>query len=609
MSQSQQKRYLHRPPTVFSVLPPVVNVERLFRILVLVVLASCFSTGSVSAQRLVENTRKGVSKDVRDRKWAPLPTETEDFRGTERPTTMLVGLGDSLTHGTMDAINNWINTEHGYLQRLADSLGVVTPLRFSQPLFDEFGKRTAPFQVPTNLAVDGADVFTLDGLQYYKRVGAPATEVSDDYLCDALIPRRLETKYDKVLYPVNILDRAAVSEIDSAVFLINEFVGARDANRAIVIFWAGNNDSGSAALGGGGENPTFVPIPFDEIEDELTRGLRLLLRSGRENGIVSFAPYTQAGIDRNLTDLVDFVNQYNALLDRLEFETAGALADGKMELFILTLPYYSSVGFLFDSEDLEFYLRKLDPTYSVPPSFERVAAPGEPITDPLRGDRVAMLTFGFMYTLLHSGYSVDYVNQVLEIDGAQCDGLVLSEDEQRYIMERIDAFNDVIFATAASRGPHVHLVDTGGYLNDVLTGRTGVVIGGKAVSRKWVRGSAFSLDGVHPGYAGHAMLANLVLERLNSTIGLDAPMYDLAEVGATDPYIDWDDDGWAPGPDYLASGITDILFLLRDPNDRDPNVQPVLPPDVWELMSKAILEDILGVPTIRREAQRMGIAP
>jgi hypothetical protein len=270
------------------------------------------------------------------------------------------------------------------------------------------------------------------------------------------------------------------------------------------------------------------------------------------------------------------------------------------------LPYYSSVGYLFDSEDLEYYLQKLNPTYTVPPTFERVAPPGAPITDPHKGDRVSLLTFGFMYALLHSGYSVEYVNQILEIDGQQRDDLVLSGAEQSVIRTRIDGFNATIKSAAATRGAHVHLVDIGQYLNDVLTGVTPVVIDGRLFSRKWIRGSGFTFDGVHPGYTGQAFVANYILARINEALGLDAPLYDLAAILASDAYIDRDGDGWASGPEYQAAGLTELLFLFKDPYDGDPAVQVELPSNVWELISRILLKEILGIASVRSTVERLG---
>ncbi|MBI4560808.1 MAG: hypothetical protein HY724_02095 [Candidatus Rokubacteria bacterium] len=124
-----------------------------------------------------------------------------------------MGLGDSLTHGTMDATNNATNTLNAYLQKVADSLAQVTPLLFSQPLFNERGHRLTPFRLPTNLGVDGADAFSLEGLEYYKRAGTDESFITGAYLADELWPWRLKDTSDKVVYPINLLPRQPVSQL------------------------------------------------------------------------------------------------------------------------------------------------------------------------------------------------------------------------------------------------------------------------------------------------------------------------------------------------------------------------------------------------------------
>jgi hypothetical protein len=279
-----------------------------------------------------------------------------------------------------------------------------------------------------------------------------------------------------------------------------------------------------------------------------------------------------------------------------------------MELLLLTLPYYSSIGYLFDSDDIEFYLRQLNPAYAVPTSFARVAPDGQAITDPTQGDRISVLTFGLMYLLLGSGHSVDHVNGVLETSGAQRDGLVLSHAEQQYIASRIDGFNAVIGQAGTTNGKHVHLIDTGSLLNDALNGQSVISVRGRTVNRKWTRGGAFTLDGVHPGYTGQAFIANFLLTEMNTRFGLSAPLHDLDAISLTDPYWDQDGDGWAPGANYAVTGLASMLALLTDADDTDSTVRAVLPSDVWEQMSKAMLKDLLGVPTLRAEAARNGFS-
>jgi len=525
--------------------------------------------------------------------------------GTSGQRVVLLALGDSLTHGTMNATNNSVNTENAYLQRVADKLKTVVNLRFTQPLFDFNEKRLKPFIIPTNLGVDGADSFSMEGLEYHKRVGATQDVVSPGLLCDRILLTRKADKYDKVLYPINLLAGQPVSQVDAAVWSLTEGMKLRRAHKAFVVLWIGNNDSSLAALGGGGANPQFEPIPFHQVTAELKPALRYLLRFGEKKGQISFEPYTQAAIERNLTDLADFTTQYDHLLHRLTTETAGSSAD--VEWLVLTLAYYNAVGYLIDSEDLEFYIGKYIPGYTVPASFARVADPGQPITEPLRGDRISLLTFGFMLSLAATGHTAQEVNAVLDDGGTQRDGLVLNQAEQQFIMSRIDGFNAAIKTLAASYGPKVHVVDVGPYLNAALTGQSPVFAGSKQLSRKWSRGAGFSLDGVHPSYTAQSMIANFILDRMNHLFGLNAPMYDLGQVLQTDPYYDRDGDGWVPGTNDPASGITQLLFVLRDSDDTDASKQAQIPPDIWDQISGILLHELLGIPALAREAARVGI--
>ena len=523
----------------------------------------------------------------------------------DRPSTILITIGDSLTHGTMDATNNSRNTLHAYAELVAQSLNKVINLRFVQPLWDDEQTRIDPYQVPTNLGVDGADIFSAEGLEYYKTVGADENILTADYLCDARTPRRFDGKYDKVLFPLNRVGRHDVAQIDAAVELLERHLADDVRNEAIVILWLGNNDSSTAALGSGGENPMFIPLPVEQIESELSPGLRLLLNAAQRIGLVSTDSYSQATIERNMTDLADFAAQYGHIVDRLA--TDERLAEGRTRFFLLTLPYYSSVGYLIDSEDMEYYFRKRNSEYSVPASFRRVAPDGGAIVDPLAGDRISLLTFGLMYTLLATGHGIDEVNAVLETDGVQNDGMVLSEGEQRSISSRIDEFNSVIRKNASSRGAFVQEIDAGKFLNDGLGGAVEISVGGKVLNRKWTRGSGFTLDGVHPGYTAQALIANYVLVDLNAVMGWNAPLYDLESVSVTDPYVDKDGDGFAPGPDAPAHGLGELLFLLTDQDDANQKIAENIPENVWDIISSAVLDEVLGVDLIHREAQRLGI--
>jgi hypothetical protein len=62
----------------------------------------------------------------------------------------------------------------------------------------------------------------------------------------------------------------SVSQLSAANWLIRDGVPIVGIEKAIGMLWDGNNDSSTAALGTGGRNPMFQPMPFDEINGKPT---------------------------------------------------------------------------------------------------------------------------------------------------------------------------------------------------------------------------------------------------------------------------------------------------------------------------------------------------
>lgn len=496
------------------------------------------------------------------------------------PKTLLIGVGDSLTQGTRDATNNKTNTENGYLQLVYEKLEEKRRLKFSQPFLNENENRINPFTIPTNLGVDGEDIFSVEGIEYAGRDGkADENYESDENFCNRLQPYLFADMHDKVLYPINLWAGKKVSQMDALIWHLNN----RWGKPAWIISWIGNNDAALASLGLGGKNPQYIPIPFEQIKHKLKWGVRFLLSLGKATGVLSFKPYTEDTINQNLTTVDDFSGQFGHLQSRLN----GEANMSNVKFFLLTLPYYTEVGYLMDSSGLEFYLQKLDGSYVVPSTFQNL------------NGRVSLLTFMSMYTLLKSdgGEAFNYLNDILGNDG-----LVLSEAERTTIKSRIDAFNGVIESAA---GGNVHIIDIGPYLNGIF--KDGTSVNSVQITRNWGQGNGFSMDGVHGSYTAHALIANYILTEL------EAPNHDLNSILMKDPYIDWDKDGWVKGPDYKASGRTKILFLFKDENDNNENIgakiEDMGADKVWELISDALLEEIIGIPLIKMQAERMGLVP
>lgn len=263
------------------------------------------------------------------------------------------------------------------------------------------------------------------------------------------------------------------------------------------------------------------------------------------------------------------------------------ISNDQVELFLLTFPYYTEPGYFFGEEDLEYY-------------FEGGFS--------LNGGRISLLTFISLYALVKSGEG-DKLNSILSDNG-----LVMSEGERLQIRNRINDFNG--YLKSLSLPSNVHLLDIGSKLNSLFD--SGLWVGAAHLTREWSRGGAFSLDGVHPSHTVHAHIANLILEELNNSVlkeeGKTAPYWNLSSILANDPYYDNDGDGWVEGPDYKASGRTKILYLFKDADgDTVPSTEAVIDTmgadEVWELISDALLEEVITIPLLRLKAEEMGLIP
>jgi hypothetical protein len=87
----------------------------------------------------------------------------------------------------MDAVNNEVNTRNAFLQLVADKLQAGNTVYFSQPFFDQQENRLRPSD-PHEPSVDGSDLFSLEGLEYYRRAGVDTSFVSKELLGDKLLP-------------------------------------------------------------------------------------------------------------------------------------------------------------------------------------------------------------------------------------------------------------------------------------------------------------------------------------------------------------------------------------------------------------------------------------
>ena len=125
--------------------------------------------------------------------------------------------------------------------------------------------------------------------------------------------------------------------------------------------------------------------------------------------------------------------------------------------------------------------------------------------------------------LLSSSAKID------ELDGTSSsdpltDEYVIDVEEIIEIQSAIIAFNKEIEASAGMYG--VAVVDIYSFFENIPGG---ITIDGITLTKKYIEGGAFSLDGIHPNPRGHAMIANEFIKVINDTYLSTIPLLNVGQ--------------------------------------------------------------------------------
>lgn len=105
------------------------------------------------------------------------------------------------------------------------------------------------------------------------------------------------------------------------------------------------------------------------------------------------------------------------------------------------------------------------------------------------------------------------------------DAQVLTADEASKIKVATDAYNISIKAAAEANG--LAFVDAKAVMERLVSG--GMRFGNHHLSASFVTGGVFSLDGIHPGARGYAMIANEFMKAINAKYGSTLREVDLGQ--------------------------------------------------------------------------------
>jgi lysophospholipase L1-like esterase len=287
--------------------------------------------------------------------------------------------------------------------------------------------------------------------------------------------------------------------------------------------WIGNNDVLSYATSGGvGEdhnetgnlNPTTYggnDITNANVFAQVYGGILQAVTQGGANGVLAnlpnvtdapfftTVPYNPIPLDAPTAAFVnDGYSDYN---NGLLLAEAGTLitADERAARTI-TFEASASNAVVIEDEDLT------DLTALGLPSLRQATA----------NDLLVLTARSFIGTLADP-------NNPASVNGvgvALADNWVLTPEEQSTIADATAAFNTTIetMATQFDLG----FFDANSLLNQVAT--TGLNIGGDAtITDDFVTGGAFSLDGIHPSPRGYAVVANAIIDIINTKYGSNLP--------------------------------------------------------------------------------------
>ncbi len=173
------------------------------------------------------------------------------------------------------------------------------------------------------------------------------------------------------------------------------------------------------------------------------------------------------------------------------------------------------------------------PFFTTFPAFTVSTTTGQPVplvgpNGPLQvGDLVTLKAAAFIaqgFGIPAGGFN--YVNPAAGSNGqALADSLVLNAAEVAATRTQIARMNTVIDTVAVR--PFVTRVDLAGLLGGIST--NGIRIGGNLYTSAYVTGGLFSLDGIHPNDLGYALMANQLIDAVNTRFGSRIPRVNPAE--------------------------------------------------------------------------------
>lgn len=279
--------------------------------------------------------------------------------------------------------------------------------------------------------------------------------------------------------------------------------------------WIGNNDVlGYATSGGSGTNQigNFNPAtygPNDITDPNVFANVYTALVDGMTangaQGVVANLPY--------VTTIPFFTTvPHNPV--PLNAATAAQLNAG-FAAYNNGLLFAQSVGLLTADEvtrrTISFAASSTNKVVMVDSYLTNLAAYGIPsYRQATSEDLVVLPARSFIGTVVGGNPA-----QINGVSVPLADNWILSKDEILEVKTATDAYNATIQSIASAKG--LAFVDANALMTRVANG--GITANNFTVTATYVTGGGFSLDGVHPGPRGYALISNEFIKAINATYG------------------------------------------------------------------------------------------
>jgi lysophospholipase L1-like esterase len=408
--------------------------------------------------------------------------------------TTYLAVGNSLTAGYADNSLYLTGQQNSYPLRLSEQFALVGGGSFKQPLLTSDVGFPSPklvlaevtgcngvtslSAVPFTGPADNADYTNISAQGPFNNIGVPGIRCIDYlYAGYAGIAAFGGAPYAARFYD-DPADETPLQYLDTAILKLNP---------TFFTCWIGNNDVLLYATGGGqGDNDLntnvsgFLPpgniSPLNLFEAEYDTIVKTLVKNGAKGALINIPDVTSIPLFNTIpvngltlrAGQADTLNAYYAAQNISTSFTAGA------NYFVIQ----DHDGNVRQAKSGEYIL---------------LTTPQDSITCYGWGSTVA----------IPSEY-------------------VLTYDEVANIEAATTAYNNVISAAANTYG--LAYVDMNAYLKTFVSG---IMFNGVTYNATYVTGGAFSLDGVHLTPRGYAIVANHIIDVVNSKYGATVPDIDV----------------------------------------------------------------------------------